>query len=157
MSSGIPGSSSNEPQRHMTQRIVQEFPPLYDELAQVFGLAGKRGVIFSWGHTIYNPYGRMIPPHLIAHEAAHGARQGSSDATIRAWWSRYIDEPRFRLEEEVIGHTAELQWWLKHGNRNERRRALRTVATRLASPLYGPVIGRSAAEAVLRESVKGQP
>lgn len=131
----------------MTQTVIHDFPPLYDEIAAAFNLRRGSGVIFSFGARVYAPDGGTVPPEIMAHEAVHGARQGREPLE---WWRRYIAEPRFRLAEEVPAHQAEYRYLLEHGNRARRRAALRHVAERLASPLYGRIVGRSAAEAMLR-------
>lgn len=123
----------------MIQEIVNDFPPLYDEIAAEFGLISQDEIIFSWGDRLYNPNSLDIPPALIAHEAVHGERQGSGQK-IRDWWQRYIEERRFRLNEEIPAHLAEYQHILKNGNRYERRAALKVTAGRLAAPLYGSLI-----------------
>ncbi len=115
--------------------IVVDHPPIYDELCQAFPIAGKP-MIFAWGGRIFNPHCIAVPPILVAHEAVHGMRQGSD---IEGWWRRYIDDPAFRLDEEVRGHLAEYEYLLRtngYPNRNARRRALRATAKRLASPVY---------------------
>ncbi len=127
-------------------RIVHEPPPLFDEIDAAFKVAGQP-VIFAWGHRIYNPERIEIPPQLISHEAVHGHRQGRD---IEGWWRRYIDEPAFRLAEEIPAHQAEYLAMVELAiNRNERRRALKTVAKRMAGPLYGALITASQARATL--------
>jgi len=130
----------------VAQSIVRDFPPNYDEIANAFRIAHRRDVIFSFGAVIYNPFGVRIGAHLFAHEAVHGERQRGH---VEEWWRRYIDDARFRLAEEIPAHQAEYRWFLANGNRAQRRAARTQIATRLASPLYGRLIGRSAAEAML--------
>lgn len=124
---------------------------MWDEIAAVFHLKPGRGIIFSWGaDRIYNPDGVVVGPDLLAHEAVHGERQGTNPASIRQWWVRYLDDPQFRLQEELPAHVCEYQWWLQNGTRPERRRALKEIAYRLSSPLYGRLIGKSMARDLLR-------
>ena len=59
----------------MTQFVVNEFPPMYEQINSRFGLSARRDVIFSWGpDLIYNPFAVFIPDQLLAHEAVHGER-----------------------------------------------------------------------------------
>lgn len=118
-------------------RIVIDYPPLFDEIDACFRVRGKHGVLYAWGDRIYNPSGVHVSDELIAHERVHGTRQGSD---ITGWWRRYMAEPAFRLEEEIAAHRAEYEWLAGHGSRNERRAALKRVAARLASPLYGRMV-----------------
>lgn len=129
-------------------KVVRDFPPLFDEINAAFNVRGK-DVIFAWGDTIYNPRGIDIHPSLIDHEATHGQRQGID---IAGWWRRYIDDDHFRLIEEAAGHRAEYLWWMTHGNRKEKRAALKKTAARLAAPLYGGLVTQTQAKVVIKES-----
>ncbi len=133
------------------QFVVIEFPPLYEEIAAKFRIHERRDVIFSFGSVLYNPYAVYIPDELIAHETIHGGRQGKGE-DILDWWQRYIDDPEFRLVEETLAHRAEYQWLLENVNRRHRRRALKQVAAKLASPLYGPMVSVSKAKKLLWEN-----
>jgi len=134
----------------MIQEIVTDYPPIYDEIARVFDLHPNDGIIFSWGDRIYNPMDAVIAPELIAHEAVHGERQGTSEDTILAWWANYVEDSNFRLYEEILAHRAEYNWRLANGNRKQRRSALKQTAGRLAAPLYGNMITPAAARDILR-------
>jgi hypothetical protein len=136
----------------MNQSIVIDYPPLYDEIDAMFHVRKLRGVIFSFGPVVYNPSGITIAPEFIAHELVHGQRQGASEPAILDWWRRYLYEPRFRLAEEIPAHVAEYRWLLENGNRDTRRAAASTVAARLAAPIYGRMVGRSAALDMLRSA-----
>ena len=117
--------------------VVVGVPPLFDLIDEKFHVAGKR-VLFSWGPgTIYNPGGKPIPPELVAHEQAHGARQTDAAKAIEAWWRKYIEDAEFRLHEEILGHRAEYaDFCRRNKDRNARVFALQRMAARLASPLY---------------------
>ncbi len=134
----------------MSQIIVKDYPPNYDEIATAFGLVHQRvgGILFSYGDRIYNPSGMHIPASLRVHEAVHGRQQGYDPA---GWWERYIDSQAFRLGEEIEAHQAEYRYVIEHGSRAERRTARKLIAQRLSSPLYGKMIGKSAARAILAQ------
>lgn len=134
------------------QTVIFDFPPLYEEIAAVFRIHQRRDVIFSFGRELFNPYQLAIPPELIAHEAVHGTRQGNGQQVLD-WWKRYMEDPTFRFVEETHAHRAEYRYLLEHANRRERRRALKLVAAKLASPLYGRLVTPDKARAVL----KGDP
>ncbi len=56
------------------------------------------------------------------------------------------------MDIEIPAHQAELQYLVEHApNRNARRVALKHVAIRLASPLYGKMISVGAAKKRLIE------
>jgi hypothetical protein len=84
----------------------------------------------------------------MAHELVHGARQKDD---VRGWWRRYIDDPVFRLKEEVQAHKAEFAraaYGVK--DRNRRAKILDVTAHRLAHPLYGGIIPYMDALCLLR-------
>lgn len=134
-------------------RIVHMQPPIYDELLKAFPAIRGYKPFFAWGDTIYNPHRVVIPPELIEHERVHGVRQlGTALAgtprgedAIRSWWHRYMTDARFRLMEELLAHAAEYRAVIggPNCNRKARRGALKAIAQRLASPLYGSLISVS--------------
>lgn len=134
----------------MTMSIINEPPPIYDEIVAAFKLDGHRP-IFSWGNCIYNPHSVDLSKdhQLIAHEEMHGFRQlgrppSNSEMTpdeirkIMLWWKDYIESKSFRLEEEIPAHRAEYRQLLRmHGSdRPTRRRLLASTAKRLRNPIY---------------------
>lgn len=133
------------------QQIVLDFPPLYAEIAAVFRIHERRDVVFSFGPRLYNPHNVYVPDSIIAHEAVHGHRQGESKDDIHDWWKRYMEDVTFRATEEIHAHRAEYSWLCEHGSRRERRRALKAVAAKLASPLYGRMLTVPQARIMLKE------
>lgn len=113
-------------------KVVYLFPPNFREINAAFRVRGKR-ILFAYGDKIYNPARVDIPPELIVHEGVHGRRQGSDPDS---WWRRYIENPEFRLNEEIVAHRAEYANLCARGRDHELDR----LAGRLASPLYGQMI-----------------
>lgn len=132
-------------------RVVQDLPPLFDEIDAVFHVRG-RPILFAWGDKIFNPGAVHVPPELLAHEAVHGERQGSD---VEGWWRRYLSDPAFRLDEELPAHAAEFRSLCEQhrprwqSERNMRRTYAAHVARKLAAPLYGNLITVSAAKQLL--------
>lgn len=132
--------------------IVKAYPPNYNDICAVLPVRGKPGVIFTYGDTIYNPQGIDILPHIRAHEAVHKMQQGDDPA---GWWERYLADPQFRFDMEWPAHVTEYRAYVTdYPNRSARRRALATIAKRIASPLYGRVISFPAAKKRLQEEAK---
>lgn len=131
-------------------KIVAAPPPMFDEICACFPLARTMPVLFAWGTRIFNPCGVRVRPELYAHEAAHGRRQGAEEPAIEAWWRRYLADPGFRFEEEIVGHRAELRL-LSARVRDpvQRGRVIDHVAGKLSSPLYGLGVTREDARARL--------
>jgi len=135
-------------------KIVHALPPNFDAVVTAFPLVRDRAVFFTFGGTIYNPAGVPIPDAIMLHEAVHMDRQGDR---VEAWWRRYLEDPEFRLAEEVPAHRAELDWWARQPGINQPVRGFRSlfeyhkfeVARRLSSPLYGRLISLSKAKRLL--------
>lgn len=129
---------------------VFEQPPMIDQILGRFGSRILNGVVFAWGNKIYNPSRMTLHPHLIAHESIHGARQGTD---IEGWWKRYLTDPKFLLNEEILAHRAELEQLVATAsNRHARRQALIQTAKKLSSPLYGRALSFSSAKKKLKWS-----
>lgn len=120
-------------------KIVREYPPNYAEIKAAFN--PPIDVLFCYGSTIFNPAGERIAPELIIHEGVHSRRQGGDPA---GWWKRYIENQKFRLDEEVVAHQAEYRV-LRIRNQNTDH-----VIKRLCSPLYGSMINLEEAARLIR-------
>ena len=142
--------------------IRVERPPLWDLIDKTFHVAGKP-ILFAWGEYIYNPEGVDVPKQLHVHEEIHGSRQVmfkglidpvlGADEAVLAWWHRYIEDPAFRLTEEIPAHRAEyLTICKRHADRNYRARALSQIAMKLAAPLYGSLVTPAQARTLILES-----
>lgn len=138
--------------------IVVANPPNFDEIVAVFPFARNPGVIFTLGQTIYNPSAVAISAALKCHESVHGQRQGTNQDEIRGWWSRYLNDPQFRLEEELLAHRAEyraFRSWTK--DRNAVARELEVISRRLSGPLYGGLLTHAAARRFIVVDVDRKP
>lgn len=125
-------------------KVLTLFPPNYREINKAFNVRGKP-IIFAYGSAIYNPGRIVIPLQLLEHERVHLKRQ---DGDPVSWWRKYIDDPRFRLDEEIPAHIAEYQVMRPYDG-TERTFWLDHIAAKLASPLYGSLIGYTKARAIL--------
>lgn len=120
----------------MMKIVRGEYPPNFEEISEAVPQSNRQGVIFAYDNTIYVPTGGIITPHLMAHESVHGERQNKLG--IKKWWSNYLHDMSFRYNEELLAHRAEyLSMIAETPNRATRRSALKFVAKRLASSLYG--------------------
>tara|TARA_R110000868_G_scaffold76286_1_gene219475 strand:+ start:131 stop:544 length:414 start_codon:yes stop_codon:yes gene_type:complete len=132
----------------MTVEIILSYPPIIDDIVKVFpAVKQTKGVIFSWGDRIYNPDDIIITPSLHAHELVHGQRQTADESAIVKWWQTYLADMEFRLNEEILGHKAELAHQLKTiKDRNQRNMLLHQIAARLSGPVYGNIISLTEAK-----------
>ncbi len=138
----------------MTAEIIKgQYPPNYAEICKVFPAARGTGTIFAYGDKIFVPNGKEISHHLKVHEAVHCIRQ--KELGVEFWWDRYLTDWRFRYNEELLAHRAEYRSMIRgEANRNQRRMALKAVAQRLASPLYGVGGGWKKASADILEGIE---
>jgi hypothetical protein len=127
---------------------------MWDQIAAKFDVVGKP-IIFAWGDTIFNPERVPLTKELHAHEEVHGERQWAyregpcpcPAEAVELWWQRYLIDPEFRLDEEIPAHAAEYKAYCKrHHGTHARSTALAMIARKLASPLYGGLIGQADAE-----------
>lgn len=117
-------------------RIVHEKPPNYDVIAATFDLRGK-DPLFTYGDIIFNPGGNPVDSVHHRHEEVHMRQQGTDPA---AWWKRYLEDPAFRYEQELEAYRAQYQAArMVRKYQHQLMRLLRTLATDLASPMYGSV------------------
>jgi hypothetical protein len=129
-------------------KIIHGRPPNYDAVVAVFPLAFRAETIFAYGDSIYTLSRAKLPPQLIAHEEVHGLRQ--LEIGVETWWRRYLADPDFRFNEELLAHRAEYQKLCEVApSRQTRRAGLRQVAQRLASPLYNRMVNVEQAQAAL--------
>lgn len=130
-----------------------QYPPLFDEIKAVFPAADNVGVLFSWQDRIYwpKPNGADISAALYAHEAVHGRRQAEYVDGVEGWWRRYLVDKDFRFEEEILAHKAEYAEFCRNSVRNQRRMYLHSVASRLASALYGRMIPYQDARSLIKQ------
>lgn len=130
-------------------------PPNYDKIVAAFPGASEKGVIFTYGDTIYNPTGGAIPEWIVAHEEVHSEQQGLTVEEVEAWWDKYIEDVQFRFEQELPAHRREYQRFCELVSDRERRaRMLHRIAIRLAGPLYGRMLPYIQARKVLKEVTK---
>ncbi len=119
--------------------VKYEKPPNYKDIVRVFpAVKLRRGVIFTFGTTIYNPDRVQLTRALQAHETVHSRRQGDDPAK---WWDQYLSDKMFRFREELLAHQVEYMVEVEGAGRQVRRRALSLIAARLSGPIYGRMIG----------------
>ena len=116
-------------------------PPYYDECVKAFGIDKRKGVVFTYGQDLWNPDNVEIPDHLFEHELVHCAQQGGDNALASIWWRRYIDDSKFRVDQEIEAYKKQYQFiCTKIKDRNARFRALHILAVDMSSPMYGSSI-----------------
>lgn len=121
--------------------IVNGRPPNFDEIVVALPAAAKKGVIFTYGSTIYVTDGKPLTRALRDHEAVHVLQQNAYSGGPAAWWRRYLRDVPFRFMQELNAHQVEYATTYRQSrSRPERRHGLAQIAKRLSGPLYGHVV-----------------
>jgi hypothetical protein len=129
-------------------KIIRAFPPMYAEINKKFNVRGKP-VIFTWSDRIFNPSNVPIGPELMAHETVHSGQQGTEP---EVWWSRYLIDVEFRLDQELPAHRAEFEACRSFYDGRALERMLHRIADRISSPLYGSMIAYDEARRAIASS-----
>lgn len=130
--------------------INGEKPPIWDEAIAAGLRPNPERTVFTFGAKIYNPGSIEISDDLFAHECTHAEQQGYTEDGARAWWSRYMLDPYFRIEQEAeaYGEQYSILCYF-HKDRNARARLLHALSTILSSPTYGSVIDHATAKKMI--------
>lgn len=128
-------------------KISADYPPNYDEICKVFNIRHRKGVIFTYGDTIHIPDRMELPNHLLEHEKTHIEQQ--KELGPEAWWARYLEDPKFRLEQEIEAYRTQWRVLLETAPRGERRLVLGHLAKDLAGPIYGKVVSKQEARKLI--------
>jgi hypothetical protein len=128
-------------------KVIRAYPPNFSELAKVFPIKGKPGILYAWGDRLYNPSGVKVTPWILAHEETHGSQQ--MHFGLDEWWWNYINKADFRRIEEVLAHRYE---WLAYSGPDPDA-YLDMMSKRLSSPLYGRLLTYDAARRAITNGV----
>lgn len=135
----------------MTQEwleVVKAYPPNIDKIDAALHVRRLRDIVFTYDGKIYAPDNADLPYDLHEHERVHIEQQesyGGSDA----WWDRYLSDVEFRLDQEVEAYSAQLAYVDSHFGRKSRRNAHDHICKTLASPMYGNLLSKKQAAALL--------
>lgn len=131
--------------------IIHDVPPNWGLIKSNFRVTEESRVLYAYAPHVYSPVEQDIPFMLVAHEKVHIDQQQRYDGGVDAWWQRYCDDMQFRLSQELAAHRAEYRSVCDQPecNRAMRRTVLKVISKKLASPLYGCMIPRKVAAAVL--------
>lgn len=124
--------------------IVQALPPNYDLIARKFYIANNPRIVFTYGDRLYNPGGGPIDDHLLVHEKIHEQQQLTMG--VDEWWKIYIEDPEFRLTQEVEAYRAQYSFLKEHYSRAYRRKVLDHICSDLSSPIYGNIVSKKQAK-----------
>lgn len=147
--------------------IVHEFPPNFELIKGMLPLAGSDHT-YCYAGKIYNPSGVELPIDREYHEFIH-ARQQSAYGDVDLWWSKYLSDAQFRLDQEIEAYGEQYKL-AKQSIQDEADRlamlstpkrigggvnailqmAKESMARALSGPEYGSLISYSEAESAIR-------
>jgi hypothetical protein len=128
--------------------IVHARPPIYDRIVAVFPAARQNHVVFTYGDKIYNPSGGEIHETLMAHEETHVTQQTDMGKDI--WWDRYLEDPTFRIVQELAAYQKQFQLVRELYQRPVWRKELNRLAKDLSSPIYGDLMSFEYAKQLIK-------
>jgi len=132
--------------------VVKELPPkhIYDRAREQFGVDFEKGVVFSYGDTLYARY--SVDPDLFEHESTHGKIQIAFPGGPDAWWERYFTDAQFRFEQELIAYRAQYRFMKTQvKDRNQQNTLLWGYARDLSGKMYGNIVLFSEAIKLIKE------
>lgn len=124
----------------MSIKPQKEFP-LWDEYAKYFELNDK--VIFTLYPDIYTD--NELTPDLLVHEKTHLRQQ--EKLGVKEWVDRYLNEPQFRLEQEIEAYRNQIHYFK---NRELANRVRIWASETLSGALYGNIISKADAFNLLK-------
>ena len=135
---------------------LPKYPPNYKEIEKAFpSIKGQKGVVFTFGGIIFNPSDSYIDEPLALHESMHSLQQdamGKGATGPKRWWKKYINDPEFRLNQELQAYRVQYKRFCElQKDRNRRAWLLNRIATDLSSEQYGSVISKDEAIRLIRE------
>jgi len=123
-------------------------PPNYEAIAAAFPVVrSKRGIVYTYGHTIHNPDNIHVAADLHAHEEVHERQQAGIGP--EGWWTAYILGPEFRFAQELEAYRAQYRFSQENYPRDQRRALLRHISKTLAGPMYGSLVSPDAARRMI--------
>ena len=132
-------------------KILNKKPPVWDAVCETFNIQPTQ-ILFTYGHTIYNPDAVAIPIHIIEHEKVHMRQQSSIGMTPELWWEKFLSDPVFRVEQEAEAYGIQYAYIVKSiKDRNHKFRVLQDLARILSGPLYNNSISQGEAMKKIKE------
>lgn len=118
-------------------QVICGKPPNFDYLCKFFPMVWDKHPIFAYAPNIYAPSNvAMLSTEIWEHEKVHIKRQ--EEMGVERWWKLYCIDKDFRFSEELLAHRAEYKSVIEnHPSRHARRSALKQIAKKLSSGLYG--------------------
>lgn len=119
-------------------KISHDYPPNIEAIRKVFDIKDRNDIVFTYGDTIHNPSKGKLTDSLIAHELVHTGQQALEPDK---WWEKYLEDPAFRLSQEVEAYQEQYRFFIsRYKDRNRRAVFLYKIASDLSGKMYGNMI-----------------
>lgn len=94
-------------------KISKLEPEVYQKVKERFGLKidFPAGLVFAC-YPYIHVYAGRLPDDVLAHELVHLERQKLIGVDV--WWDKYINDEKFRFNEELLAYKAQYKYVLKH-------------------------------------------
>ena len=118
--------------------IKQELtlPPNWEEVKKRFPNADEERTVVAYGDKVYCK-NVIYDPHLFIHEMTHCDRQGLSEEGAKEWWTKYLTDDKFVIDEEIIAYKNQIRSFnMIVKDRNNQSKFVWAIASILSGPLY---------------------
>ena len=128
-----------------TIKIQTQKPPqwILDEVKEKFGVEWESPVVFTYGDLITTSKGEMRED-LLHHEPVHTKQQKEYGGADK-WWREYLDNPKFRFDQELEAYRSQYKWILQTQKPSQWYKYLEAYAHDLSSPMYGNLVAKDEA------------
>ncbi len=127
-------------EKELAATISTEIPAIYHVLKKKFGVNWDNELVITYGKVIHSKNAHLLPD-VVAHELTHVKQQ--EEMGDENWWIKYLEDPKFRLEQEVEAYKWQVRFLRDHTEsttRDFRRWRINKMAEDLASSQYGYLV-----------------
>lgn len=91
-------------------------------------------------------------PDIEIHENVHRLQQEKA-GDVEMWWDLYMDNPDFRLKEEIQAYQAQARYIKEFApDLNKNFKMLQSLARELSGPTYGNLLSFSEAYRIIKSA-----
>lgn len=128
-------------------KYSKSIPKIYLECKKHFGVSWDKGIIITYGDTVYSKF-LPLSDDLKIHEDVHVRQQTAMGPDV--WWNKYLTDAFFRLDQEMEAYKAQLIWIKNNCKEEYYANAVNNIAKNLSS-LYGKMCTYDEAKIMLYE------
>lgn len=128
-------------------KLSDRKPEIYQKCHDKFGVEWDKGIIITYGDTVYTKNPALVSPDLVVHESTHIRQQ--QEMGPEAWWDLYLKDKKFRLSQELEAYRNQIAYIRKNYTRKTRRYLELKLASDMAT-LYGNMCTKEEALEMLK-------